>query len=329
MKLWRNVLVHADARDAAAQAVDKSLQIAEAFGGRVTLFDAIESAAGNLLFEYPTLRSDHLLDFAAALRAEQLSDNVAVLESQVPIDVLVHKGTPGRALIGCALSTDSDLIVKAVSADDLQQMTSAGKTALHLLRTTPVSTWFCAPASQAARSVVAAVNLSVTGELRRKLNERIVLAAARLASLEGAELHIVCVADAARDRLYESILRPAQYRRFLREDRAELRRRLDEMMQPFGAAAVPHLVEGDALSALTTTVRALGADLVVLGRDGADPLAGVLARDFPERFLCRASCSLLLVTPEPTLRPKARRRSDGTTRSRSVRSSLAAPPWAG
>lgn len=306
MKLWRNIVVHADAGQGAADVVNKSVQVAQAFGGRVTLFDAVDSATGDLLFELPTLRGDHVLEFAATLRTEQLSTEIASLEIGVPIDVLVHRGIPGRALVGYALSNDADLIVKAVSAPDLQQMTSAGLTALHLLRKTPIPTWFCAPSERRVRCVVAAVNLAPANEPRRTLNERVVVAAARIAALESAELHVVCVADAARDRLYEGILSGAQYRRYLVEDRRGLRRGLTELVARLAPGAHLHLVQGDALEALATKVSELGADLVAVGRDDADPLAGVLARDFPERLLCRASCSLLLVTPEWAPAPLAR-----------------------
>lgn len=299
MNLWKNVLVHVDGRPDTAEALGKSLLVAEAFCGRVIAFDSIEPASRPLPFPYPTLRVDHLLKFAADARTEELREELAQRELRVPVEAMVGNGAPGRALLGCAARSDTDLIVKATSAADVQRMTVSGAAALHLLRASQVPVWLYAPPVRRSGRILAAVNLSGTSSERALLNEHVVLAAARLALVESAELHVVCVADSARDRLYQSILRPAQYRRYLAKDRGELRRSLEELTHRLGARTVPHLVEGNALEALEKIVRELDADVVTLGRRDTDPCASMFGTYFSERLFCRVDRSVLLVTPQP------------------------------
>jgi nucleotide-binding universal stress UspA family protein len=299
MKLWRNVLVHVDGKDT-PNALEKSLLVAEAFGGRVIAFDSIEAASEPLPFHFPTLRVDHLMEFAATARTEQLRDELAALEQRVPVEALVGRGEPGRALLGCAARSGTDLIVKATSAGDVRQLTVSGTAALHLLRASQVPVWLYAPPPHRSGRVVAAVNLSNPAPEHTKLNEHVVLAAARLSRLESAELHVVCVADRARDRVFESILRPAEYRHFLAKDRSELRRSLTDLTNRLAPRAVPHLVEGNALEVIEKMVHDLEADAVTLGRDDADARGGI-GGYLAERLFCRIDRSVLLVAPGPGL----------------------------
>jgi hypothetical protein len=295
MKLWSNVLVHVDRRPDTPEVLEKSLLVAEAFGGRVIAFDSVEPASAPLPFHFPTLRVDHLMEFAAAERAEQLRAELAALDQAVPVEAIVGRGAPGRALLACAANKDSALIVKATSAADVRQMTASGMAALHLLRASQVPVWLFAPPARGKNRIVAAVNLSGKAGERDPLNEHVMLAAAWLSLLESAELHVVCVADRARDRLYDSILRPAQYRRYLAKDREALRRSLTELAARIGPRAVPHLVEGNALEEIEKLVLELEAETVTLARDDADGMPGV---DFAERLFCHIDRSVLLVTPD-------------------------------
>lgn len=297
MKLWKNVLVHVGGRPETPEALEKSLLVAEKFGGRVTAFDSIEPASKPLPFHFPTLRVDHLVQFAADARAEELREELGARDIRVPVDAMVGRGAVGKALLGYAARSDTDLIVKATSAGDVRRMTVSGAAGLHLLRASHVPVWLYAPPARRTGRVVAAVSLSGTSAECATLNEHAVLAAAWVSLLEGAELHVVCVADRARDRLYESILRPAEYRRYLSRDRAELQRSLTELTTRLGARGVPHLVEGNAVEALERVVLDLEADAVTLGRRDRDPCAGMLGTYFAERLFCRIDRSVLLVTP--------------------------------
>lgn len=317
MKRWRNVLVHVEGKRETPGAFEKSLLVAQAFGGRVIAFDSIEPSSGALPFHFPTLRVDHLLKFAEDARAEELREELAARDLQVPVEAMVGNGAPGQAILGCAARSDTHLILKGTSAADVREMTASGTAALHLLRASHVPVWLYAPSSRRSGRVVAAVNLSGMAE-NEELNEHVVLAGAWLALLEGAELHVVCVADKARDRLYQGILPPAQYRRYLGKDRADLHRSLMALITRVGPRPVPHLVEGDALEALQKLVLELDADALVLGRRDRDPCASMFGTYFAERLFCRLGRSLLLVASDGS---SARSRVNPVTLTRSPASS--------
>lgn len=298
MKLWKNVLVHVDSRESGLEAVEDSLQIAEAFGGRVIAFDAVASSPKMLSFQYPTLTVDHLKEFAVATRSQELRDAVAQLELRAPVEAIVGRGSAGRALLGYA-ERNADLIVKTASASDVQQRTARGAVAIHLLREAQVPVWLSSPGKSQVNRVIAAVNLWTTEPWRQRLDERVVLAAARLSLVRNAELHVMCVADRVRDELYKCMLRPDQYEQFLARDREELRRSLSELIAQIGPSSVPHLVEGDPVEAIEKTVLDMSADVVVVGRDGIGVGGSADGETFAERLFRRLNHSMLLVPPEP------------------------------
>lgn len=202
------------------------------------------------------------------------------------------------------MKTETEVIVKPATAEDVRQMTASGAAALELFRTSQVPVCVHAPPAHRSGRIVAAVNLSTSTSTsrREKLNEQVVLAAAQLSLSEHAELHLVGVTDLDRDRLYESILRPAQYRRYLAEDRGDLHRSLKDLTRRLDSRAVVHLVEGNSLDALEKVLLELDADVVTLGRDDSAPRAGMFGVYFAERLFVRIDRSVLLVPPGAWIR---------------------------
>jgi nucleotide-binding universal stress UspA family protein len=301
MRLWKNVLVHLDAQRETPRALERSLRVAEAFCGRVIAFDCVEPGRGAPPSSHSTLRGD-ALELATATRIESLREELALLGAQVPVEAVVGEGSAGRALLGCARRSEADLIVKATSATDVRHRTASGRAAVHLLRDSPIPVWLHAGRPRGG-PVVAVVDLSMTSPERKRLDQHVMLAASRLALLEHAELHVVCIADRARDRLFASFLRPAQHRLYLSEHRSDLRQSLEKLVAELGARPVPHLVEGEAEDALHGIVSELGADVVVLGRDSAHSRGGLPGgAELAECLLYRSERSVLLVAPEPASR---------------------------
>lgn len=297
MKLWKNVLVHVDSRENALEALGNSVRVAEAFNGRVIAFDAVSSSARLLSLQYPTLRTDHLQELARTARTEELRDTVAELELGVPFETIVGRGSPGRALLGYA-ERNADLIVKTVAPADVEDKTARGVVATQLLREAQVPVWLSPPGRPPVRRVVAAVNLWTSQKWRQRLDERVVLAAARLSLVQNAELHVVCIADRLRDDLYRCMLGPEQFKDFLVQDRKELRRALDDLLTRIGPHSVPHLVEGNPLSAIEKIAVEMDADVVVVGRDGGGTDASLRGESMAERLFARLNRSLLLVPPD-------------------------------
>jgi len=291
VELWSNVLVHVDGRPETSAALKKSLHVAEAFGGRVIAFDSVDPSAEQLPLRFPSLRVDHLVEFAAAERAEQLRAELARLAQPVPVEAIVGRGAPGRALLDCAASQNGGLIVKATSAADIRKQTLSGTTALHLLRGSHIPVWLYAPPRRKSHRVLAAVDLSPSRSENASLREQVLLAAAWLSLLEGAELHVVGLTA-------QEPARPPASRAARRssEPREALRQTLTDLITRIGPRAVPHLVEGPPLDELERLALELEADAVTLGRDDSSE---AFDADFAEHLFCRLDRSLLLVPQEP------------------------------
>ena len=84
MKPWRNVLVHLDGKPSTTEALEKSVLVAEAFGGRVLAFDSVERAPFAPLFA--STENERSLEIAAAIRAEQLREALAGCAERVPVE---------------------------------------------------------------------------------------------------------------------------------------------------------------------------------------------------------------------------------------------------
>jgi universal stress protein E len=303
MRLWKNVLVHAAPRPESLPTLNKSLLVAETFDGRVTAFDSIDRTSGQLSLDFPTLSLDALLDMAAVTRTEQIREQVARLKPRVPVETRVGKGTAASELLSYAVSTDTDLIIKTAGARDLLEMTTSGAAALHLLRNSPVPVWLNSPATQANRRVLAAVNLRETTTERAELNRRILTSAELVATLENAELHVLCVADTACDRLYRALLSEERFNAYEKNAERELHARLRQLMTTVRRPAFPHLVHGDAADVLERFVHEHEIDLVVLAGIGRGGLSGVLAEELPEELVCRTDCSVLVLKSKLQLVP--------------------------
>jgi hypothetical protein len=315
MKSWKNVFVNVDARPHTPYALEKSLMIAEAFRGRVSAFDSVSAADGKLPVDYPELRVDQLMDLAAAARVHELREELARIAPRVPVEVTVAKGSPASTLLPHAQGSQADLILMAVSAWEVRQRTPAGTAVLRLLREARVPVWVCSPYARRKSRVLAAVNLASAGTV----NERVVRAAVRLASLEQAELHILCVADQA-CRPFELVARGSPLG--LANDDQELRRRIEEVAGTGTSARTPHGADPVALQTIEKAVLELEPDFVVLSRDGAD-LGGMPGTYFVERLFGRVESSMLLLPPQgltsqKVRAPLERRLDSGTTDRASV-----------
>jgi hypothetical protein len=165
--------------------------------------------------------------------------------------------------------------------------------------------------------VLAAVNLASAGTV----NEHVVRAAVRLAALEQAELHILCVADQA-CRPFQLVARSFPLERG--SDERELRRLVDDLVGVGTSARTPHRADPVALQTIEKAVLELEPDFVVLSRDGSD-LGGMPGTYFVERLFGRVESSMLLLPPhgltsQKLRAPLERRLASGTTDRASVAS---------
>ncbi|HEY8944373.1 MAG TPA: universal stress protein [Polyangiaceae bacterium] len=297
MKNWKNVFVNVDARPHTPYALEKSLMVAEAFRGRVSAFDSVSAADGKLPADFPDLRIDQLMDLAAAARAHELREELARIAPRVPVEVTVAKGSPASTLLPHARGSQADLILMAVSASEVRQRTPVGTAMLRLLREARVPLWVCSPYARRKSRVLAVVNLAGAAAA----NEHVVRAAVRLASLEQAELHILCVADQA----CRQVLAARSFAREPVNDERELRQLVDEVVGVGSSVLAPHRADAIALHTIEKAVLELEPDFLVLSRDGSD-FGGLPGTYFVERLFGRVDSSMLLLPGQELATQKAR-----------------------
>lgn len=276
-------------------------------GSAVALAQAVRMGAWNRA----TVRAVHVIDTVVAM---DLQDALSAMQRGI-VDGLMSgaqrawkefaAGVPGAAGVACEVRVDNRvvgvlgaakgadlLIVSAFGAKpDLGLGTVAGGCVRHamsrvlLLRDTQSGPFKC---------VVACVDFSETS--LRALDD-----AARLATQDGAALHILHVFEAPWTRLsYEG---PAAAAALQKEYRDGLERRLREFAATLGRGLdylKPVYAVADDQGHRTGIVeyaRRVNADLIVMGTRGRTNLRDVLLGSTAERTLRQSPCSVLAVKP--------------------------------
>lgn len=305
LKPWKNLLVYADGREDSAIGVRKALAIAEHSDGRVTAFDAIGELPSRLPVEFAGMELSELHKLARERRTEALVDGLGSVRARVPMDVVVRVGMPALELIRHAVNRGVDLIIKTAQGRDVRRMTTFGSTALHLVRKSPVPVWLQNPHVPAARRVLAAVNLGAATPEREELSRRIVSSAQRIAELEGAELHVLYVVDAGRERLYRNILTASQFEAYAFATLRAARELLERFVATEAPGARLHLRQGEPVDVIAEFVREHDIQFVVMGSVGRSGVAGLLIGELAEDLLCRVDCSVLTLKPAGFVTPIA------------------------
>jgi nucleotide-binding universal stress UspA family protein len=253
----------------------------------VHVFSVIEPLPVEIVDGEPILVPPDPEDGRVELRIEQLSADLAEVradEHRWKIEV-VH-GDPVSMLMRRAHELDASLVVVGIGRPRPMDRLLGGETTLDVVRyaSCPV--------------------LAVVGALTRRPREVVIatdfspqsMRAARSALpllARGATLHVVHVADA--NGSDSPVL--AVEKLYARSITARLVRFVADLRTPSDVAVRMAVREGRCATQLLTYAREHGADLLVAGRHGRDPLAHFQVGSITESLLRGANCSVL-VTPD-------------------------------
>jgi nucleotide-binding universal stress UspA family protein len=245
---------------------------------------------------------DHaeLVGLMVEQRREQLTEDVERLRLSSPVSVRVTHGNPAFELVRHAVRAKHDLIVKAARGRDVKHMTSFGSTALHLVRKSPVPVMLMS----ADRSLLEAPKVLCALELddmdaRQSFNRSLLNAAASLASVYGAELHVVHVLDSARASVYRAFLSSEAFETFCRDRQQQLATQLEGLVATElsgGAHLHVHLLDGDPADRLVDLVRARRMSHLVMG-SVTRQARGLMMGGLAEEVLTRVDCSVMTLKP--------------------------------
>ncbi len=284
-------------------------------GSRAALAQAIRMAA----WTSASVRAIHVIDTLVAMELEEALgpyqknvreslvadarrawDSVCAANAgaaAVPLDVRIHARIPG--ILAAVREAKADLLVLGAygeTAPDVGFGTIATGCVRHagcdvlLVRDTQESAFRC---------IVACVDFSPTslGALER---------AARIATRDGAALHILYVFDAPWNKLHYRAPTPQAEPHFRDQYRQALERRLAGFAAPLGPSVnalkpVLALYEYQGYrSGIVEYATKAGADLIVLGTRGRSNLRDLLLGSTAEKVLRDTRCSVFAVRPNPS-----------------------------
>ncbi len=306
MPNWNNVLVYVDGRPESELALAESLRLVESTGGRATVLDVLHYLPARIPTGLLAMEQSELLSLMIDQRREQLDEDVERLRGSAKVDVRVTHGSPAFELVRQAVRGKHDLIVKAARGRDVKHMTSFGSTALHLVRKSPVPVMLMSPNPHLldAPKVLCALELD-DPDSRQQLNRTLLRAAANLATVYGAELHVVHVHDAPRALVYRAFLSGELFERFCRERQEMLEAQLTALLatELAGVAHVhAHLLDGDPADTLVHFVETQDVSHLVMG-SVAHHERGFLLGSFAEDVLTRVDCSVMTLKPHDFVTP--------------------------
>ena len=236
-----------------------------------------------------------------------------------PARLITRLVKPFLEIIRIAIKEKAGLVLKA--AEDLAGPRGVffASTDQHLLRKCPSPVWLIRnTADQKPQTLLAAVDVDpLTAEqpdTESALNMRIVETAARIAALSGAELLVLHVWEAAGEGLvrlwsnektgvdhYLEEIRD-HHRAALERFIADARRRLADL----GLADIQmqtRLERGDPREVIPADVRALQADMLVMGTIARTGVPGFIIGNTAEDVLNSVECSVVTVKPPGYVSP--------------------------
>jgi nucleotide-binding universal stress UspA family protein len=243
---------------------------------------------------------------ALARRLDGLCDDTAPQAARE-----VRLGKPFVEMIRAVQARGAGLLVKAAEEVPSARAALLASTDQHLLRKCPCPVWLVRGRAARPRRIIAAVDVSASGE--RALNLRIVAAAARVAHPDGAEIRLLHAWQAEGEgmvRMWSDDA--AAFDRYLAEvehGHARAMRTFAEdaraHLAALGAAVrlTPALRRGAARVAIPADVEEHEAEALVLGTLSRSGIPGLLIGNTAEDVLNTVACSLVAVKPEGYVSP--------------------------
>jgi len=278
-------------------AIRTSLWLAEKAEARLTFFTAVDFPLDP---HYLHLVADDPHDLARALiesAQEVLAQLVRGAQAKgISAQAEVALGKGWVEIIRHALDHKNDLVIVGTRNLHGIERLLLGGTSRRLMRNCPSAVWVVRPDPAPGVS-----NILVASDLH-PVCERALRAAAALASITGAKIHLVHAIDYPLDRIWIATIdsRTEAYHRRLE---ADARRLMAEQVAKLGAAGATveiEVIDGTrgADLAILRYIEAHQIDMLVMGTVGRSGLAGVFIGNTAERLAQQAPCSVLAVKPD-------------------------------
>jgi len=217
----------------------------------------------------------------------------------VSVHCAVPVGEPHIELIRHVDRTRCDVLYIVDEPERRGEERSFGPTTRKLLRKCPSPVWAARlGAAGHPRRVVAALDLSPSGEEAERPNEAILDCCARLGPEEVVLAHVW---NLWAEELLRSRMDEPEYTRVFEQERREHEERLGHWKTRFEGAGLStsvRLERGEARAILPYVIDEIAPDVVVMGTLCRTGLPGLIVGNTAERILNRLHASALVVKPE-------------------------------
>ncbi|WP_306117569.1 MULTISPECIES: universal stress protein [unclassified Roseitalea] len=297
----------------------RAAELAGAHNARLTVL-ALVPAGRELdrLARHAGVSAGHIAERMGADARSKAETAVRALDLSARITARV--GRPFYEIIRQVIDDGHDLVIKTAEPIDAAHRYLFASTDQHLLRKCPCPVWLVMPESAGpVRHVLAAVDVDDSdadepGTLSG-LNAEIVRSAAAIAALAGATLHLLHVWEApAEDLVRRWSSDDEGALSYVRDTLARHEKGLDvlaaQTARTFGDSLPRsrirrHLVRGNPRRAIPEQVRALGADILVMGTLTRTGVPGLIIGNTAEDILNVVECSVVTVKPPGYVSPVA------------------------
>jgi nucleotide-binding universal stress UspA family protein len=318
LKRFRNILYIMSLEEHDDQALERAVSLAENNQAELRVLAAVDRISVGMGMPEGGPISAQLQAALVQEGEKRLRAAVEVYRGRIEIEATTVVGVTFLEVIHEILSHDHDLLIKvAENPEWLNRL--FGSNDMHLLRKCPCPVWLLRPDAPARfHSILAAVDLDDAYapselEVRRGLNEKILMLAASLAVGDFAALHVGHSWEA----IGENLLRKGMVRapgdqvdRYVEEVRAHRQQSLEHLLERVLADAdvnvlqpQVHLVKGAPRETIPALARTVEADLVVMGTVARTGIPGIIVGNTAEMVLSQIECSVLAVKPTGFVSP--------------------------
>ena len=312
MKRFKNILCIITREDGDRQLLERAVRLAESNQARLRVVAVTEKISIGMGMPDGGPISERLQQKLIRESEERLEAAVAAFRHRIQPETGVLVGTLFLEVIREVMRRGHDLVIKA--AEDPEWLSRLfGSDDMHLMRKCPCPVWLLkAGEIKRFKNILAAVDLDDAHdpkeiEVRWALNDQVFQLAASLAVSDFAELHVghawdIAGARALRGGFLSTLKAPLdllmeQLRRHRQDNMDQLLQRQRPDIGPEVVELHTHLVKGAPRVAIPDLVRAVNADLVVMGTVARTGIPGFIVGNTAEMILSQIGCSVMAVKP--------------------------------
>jgi len=307
MKRFKNILLVSDLKSEGQSALERAVSLAVWNQANLTIIDFIDELPKNFKKIFSARQPKKLQACILKTKQKQMEKVAASIRRKVGnVSCQILKGRPFIEIIRKVLHDKHDLVIISTEGKTRFKENLFGSTSMHLMRKCPCPVWVIKPTRRKKYfHILAAVELSESGNFRNLLNIKIMELASSLAKWDQSDLHIIYAWQ-----IYgESFLEGVSHEEIQKLDRAvqnEYKKKMNQLLANYDlnkASTKIHINKGAAIDVIPAAVKNHHIDLIVMGTVCRAGLAGVFIGNTAESILQQVNCSVLTVKPEGFMSP--------------------------